>query len=118
MNGVVIIPAQSGSVAKQLCNAQFEGITPLKDKLLVLVVVIGALVVCWIVLRDQRPKRQSRASGYDGSGGADAGGEAGGHGWFGGHSHSGDHGGSGDTTSGSDAGGGGGGGDSGGGGGD
>jgi len=59
-----------------------------KDKLLTLIVVVGTLVVCWIVLRDQHPKRQSRTSGYDGSGGADAGGEGGGHGWFGDHSHS------------------------------
>ena len=60
MNGVVIIPAQSGSVAKQLCNAQFAGITPVKDKLLMLIVVVGALVVCWIVWRDQPEKAEPR----------------------------------------------------------
>jgi hypothetical protein len=110
MNGVVIIPAQSSSVAKQLCNAQFEGGSAFEG------LVTGAGRRDWgarLVLRDQHPKRQSRASGYDGSGGADAGGEGGGHGWFGGHSHSGDHGCSGDSGGGD-----GGGGDSGGGGGD
>jgi hypothetical protein len=80
-----------------IVQCTIRGITLVKDKLLTLIVVVGTLVVCWIVLRDQHPKRQSRTSGYDGSGGADAGGEGGGHGWFGDHSHSGDHGGSGDA---------------------
>jgi hypothetical protein len=120
MNGVVIIPAQSGSVAKQLCNAQFEGITPVKDTLLTLIVMVGALAAYWVVLFQQYRKRPRPGSRYYGSagGGGDAGGEGGGHNWFGGHGHSGDHGSSGDTG-GSDAGGGdGGGGDGGGGGGD
>jgi hypothetical protein len=63
-----------------------------KDQLLALIVVAGALFVCWIVLRDQRRKDPRRGSGYDGSSG-DAGSESGDHGWFGGHGHSGDHGG-------------------------
>jgi hypothetical protein len=108
---------------KQLCDAQFGcclgRIVPVTDELLMLIVMTGALVVGWIVLRR---KRQDGASGYDGSPGADyAGGDASGQGWFDGHSHSGDHGGaSGDAGGGSDGGGsddgsGGGGGDSGGG---
>jgi hypothetical protein len=99
-----------------LCIAQFVRIAPVKDQLLALIVVAGALFVCWIVLRDQRRKDPRRGSGYDGSSG-DAGSESGDHGWFGGHGHSGDHGGG--DAGGSDGGGGdGGGGDGGGGGGD
>src|SRR5580700_389389 len=55
-----------------IVQCTIRGITLVKDKLLTLIVVVGTLVVCWIVLRDQHPKRQSRTSGYDGSGGADA----------------------------------------------
>ena len=81
MNGVVIIPAQSGSVAKQLCNAQFEGITPVKDTLLTLIVMVGALAAYWVVLFQQYRKRPRPGSRYYGSagGGGDAGGEGGGH---------------------------------------
>jgi hypothetical protein len=45
-----------------------KGNLPVKDELLA-VIVAGALVVCWIVLRDQRLKRQGRTSGQDGRGG-------------------------------------------------
>jgi hypothetical protein len=119
MNEAVIIPAQSGSVAKQLCTAQLKRAVPVEDRLLALIVVLGAVFACWIVLFQQHRKRPQRASDPDGSSGSDAGGEGGSHGanhgWFDGHGHSGDHGGSGDTG-GSDGGGDGGGGDSGGGG--
>src|SRR3984885_10553997 len=112
MNDAVIMPAQSGSVAKQLCNAQFDGIAPVKDRLLALMVVAGAVLLGWLVHRERRTTKD-RASRQDGSGGADAGGEGGGHGtshgWFGGHGHSGDHGG-GVDSGGSDGGGGDGGG--------
>jgi hypothetical protein len=60
-----------------------------KNELLAVVVVVSAILLCWIVLRDQRRKGPRQASGYDGSPSSDSGGENGGHGWFGGHSHSG-----------------------------
>jgi hypothetical protein len=54
---------------KQLCGAQVGFGQGKKDELLAVIVVAGALVVCWIVLRDQRLKRQGRTSGQDGRGG-------------------------------------------------
>jgi hypothetical protein len=87
-----------------------------KDALLTLIVMVGALVAYWVVLFQQyRKKPRLGSRHYDSAGGSDAGGEGGDHGWFGGHGHSGDHGGG--DAGGSD-GGGGGGGDGGGGGGD
>ena len=87
----------------------------MKDKLLTLIVMVGALVAYWVVLFQQyrkRPRLGSRR--YDSAGGSDAGSEGG---WFGGHGHSRDHGGG--DAGGSDGGGGdGGGGDGGGGSGD
>jgi hypothetical protein len=106
-----------------LCNAQFERVAPVKDKLLALIVMVGALVAYWVVLFQQyrkRPRPGSRyydSAGGSDAGGSDAGGEGGDHGWFGGHGHSGDLGG-GDTSSSDGGGGDGGGGDGGGGGGD
>ena len=91
----------------------------MRDQLLALAVVAGAIAVGWVVTRVARPhggdKKQRRESRDGGSGGADYVGDSGAnatdHGWFGGHGHSGDHGGGGsDDGGGADGGGDGGGG--------
>ncbi len=47
----------------------------MRDQLLALLVVIGAALLGWMVLHDQRGKRRGRASWHEGCAGGDGGGD-------------------------------------------
>jgi uncharacterized membrane protein YgcG len=72
-----------------LCGAQFDQIWEtalVKDKLLTLMVMVGAVVAYWVVMFQQYRKKPRHGSRhYDSAGGGDAGGEGGSHGSFDGH---------------------------------
>src|SRR5579859_2348086 len=101
----------SGSIQQltcPLCDAQWFRHPPengtVRDQLLAMIVVVGALVAGWMVVSGTRRNNRGRGS-TSGSSGGDGGDGS----WFSGHSS--DHGSSGDHGSGGDSGGGDGGGE-------
>ena len=74
----------------------------MRDQLLAMIVVVGALVAGWMVVSGTRRDKRGRGSPYDGSSGGDGVDWS----WSSGHGHSGDHGSGGDSGSGDGGGGG------------